>query len=322
MWKPNFQTFRQFVVYLHRLPVSRLLLATCYLLLTFLYPGQNSLNRLVLHPGTVLSYSFPTPLPVLYPQSDQTPPPRTSATSILIQDVTSKAVLFSRQPDVAVLPASTTKIMTALVALETWPDLTSVLTVQNEDRAIGQTIELVKGEQLTVKSLLSGLLIHSGNDAALALADNFPGGYSAFVTAMNARAQSLHLSGTTYKNPSGIEQYGHVTTARDLAVLAGVAMHNSTIAEIVGTRETTITDITGQHTHYLESTNTLLGVLPGLRGLKTGWTEHSGECLISYVERDGHALIVVVMGSTDRFGDTTALVNWAYAHHSWIIPQL
>lgn len=322
MWKPNLLTLHQFIQFYRNLSVPRHLLTSGSLLLVLLYPGTNSFSPLIIHPGSVLSYALPSANPVPYPASDQTSPPRTSATSIVIQDVQSKTLIYTRQPDVLIFPASTTKIMTALVALDAWPNLDTVLTVQNEDRAIGQTIELVKGEQLTVQSLLSGLLIHSGNDAALALADNYPGGYSAFVTAMNRRAQSLHLDSTVYKNPSGIEQYGHVTTARDLAILAGVAMQNSTIAEIVGQREVTITDVTGEHSHHLVTTNELLGVLSGLRGLKTGWTEHSGECLISYVERDGHAIIVVVMGSTDRFGDTTALVNWAYAHHSWIIPEL
>src|SRR3989339_1508290 len=148
MWKPNFKTFFQFVHFFRSLPLSRLLLAVCCMLLATIYPGQNALQRLVLHPGAVLSYAYPSPSPVLYPLADATPAPPTSSTSILIQDVVSKTVLYSRQPDVPVFPASTTKIMTALVALDTWPDLETVLTVQNEDRAIGQTIELVQGEQL------------------------------------------------------------------------------------------------------------------------------------------------------------------------------
>ena len=196
------------------------------------------------------------------------------------------------------------------------------MTVKNEDRAIGQTIELERGEQMSLKNMLYGLLVHSGNDAALALADNFPLGYPAFVAAMNAKAKALHLDHTVFKNPSGVEQYGHVTTARDLAILSGVAMENSLIREIVSTRSITITDVSGEISHNLVTTNELLGILPGLKGLKTGWTENAGECLISYVERDGHPIIVVVLGSLDRFGNTATLVNWAYAHHRWITPEL
>lgn len=322
MWKPNLQTLHKFIIFFRDLPVPRLLLSSGILLLAFLYPGHNARQLLVLHPGTVKGVTTPPSPTVLYPDSDLTPPPATSARAVVIQDVGSKTILYSRNPDQLVLPASTTKIMTALVALDTWPDLETVVTVQHEDRAIGSTIELISGEEITIRALLYGLLVHSGNDAALALADNYPSGYSGFVAAMNAKALTLHLEHTVYKNPSGVEQYGHVTSARDLSVLAGVAMQDPTLAEIASTRSITITDQTGSHRHVLESTNELLGVLPGIRGLKTGWTTNAGECLVSYVERDGHAIITVVMGSSDRFGDTQSLVEWAFAHHQWIVPTL
>ena len=322
MWKPNLTLFSQFFFALRNLSVPHLVFFFLIFLLAFLYPGQNTLQRLVIHPGSIRSYTLPSPSPVLYPQNDGTIFPRISARAVIVQDVGSRTLMYAKSPDTPLLPASTTKIMTALVALSTWPDLDTVITVKNEDRAIGQTIELQKGEQLTLKNMLYGLLVHSGNDAALALADNFPGGYEAFVQAMNVKAESIHLGHTVFKNPSGVEQYGHVTTARDLAILAGIAMENQLIEQIVSTRAITITDISGTISHYLATTNELLGVLPGLKGLKTGWTENAGECLISYVERDGHPIIIVVLGSLDRFGDTNDLVNWVYAHHNWIIPQI
>jgi D-alanyl-D-alanine carboxypeptidase (penicillin-binding protein 5/6) len=294
--------------------------AVLLLFFVVLYPGHNRLQRTVLNPGPVKSYDLTHNPFTLYPESDGVRPPALSAVGIVVQDVTSHAVIFERQADRYMLPASTTKIMTALVAIDAWADLNTVLTVKNEDRAIGQTIDLVQGEQLTVESLLKGILIHSGNDAALALADNYPGGYPAFVTAMNDKAKSLHLDRTTYKNPSGIEQYGHVTTPRDLAILAGVAMSNPLIAEIVNTKFTVIKDITGEITHPLETTNELLGAVEGLKGLKTGWTENAGECLVSYIERDGHPVIIVILGSRDRFGETAKLVDWVYTHHAWKAP--
>lgn len=317
MSKPSSNHSHQFFSFIARLPVSRKILYTLYLILAFGYPGQNMLQTIMLHPGAVRSYTFPAPSLAPYPVSDNSPAPSTSARGVVIQDVTSKTILYSRGADLSLLPASTTKIMTALVARDAWPDLQTVLTVQNEDRAIGQTIDLVQGEQLTVESLLKGLLIHSGNDAALALADNYDGGYNAFVLAMNVKAKALHLDHTIYKNPSGIEQYGHVTTPRDLATLASVAMSDPVLREIVGTKYTKITDLTGQIAHPLESTNELLGEIPGLLGLKTGWTTNAGECLVSYVERDGQGIIVVVLGSFDRFGDTRTLIDWAYSHHTW-----
>ena len=240
----------------------------------------------------------------------------------MIQDVESKSMIYSRAADTPLLPASTTKIMTALVALDTWPNLDTVITVQSEDHAIGSTMNLKKGENITIRNLLYGLLVPSGNDAALALADNFPDGYSAFVDAMNAKAVALHLDHTTYKNPSGVEQYGHVTTARDLAVLAATALQNPTLAEIVQTEGITITDTTGTIIHELKSTDELLGQIEGFKGLKTGWTTNAGEFLVSYVERGDHKVIIVVLGSRDRFGDTRALIDWTYYHHTWVTPQI
>ena len=320
MWK--LKLFREFITCFKKLNLSHQLLAVSCLLFASLYPGQNSLQTIVLTPGPVKSYNLGSPSFFVYPVSDGTPAPALSARGIVVQDAGSKAILLAKNADTLLLPASTTKIMTALVSLDYWSDLDTVIEVKNEDRAIGQTIDLQRGERLTVGSLLKGLLVHSGNDAALALADNYSGGYSDFVSAMNAKARSLHLDHTVYKNPSGVEQYGHLTTPRDLATLASVAMASPIIAEIVGTKYTLITDVSGETLHPLESTNELLGVIPGLTGLKTGWTTGAGECLVSYIERDGHAVVVVVLGSLDRFLDTTKLVDWVYLHHNWITPVL
>ncbi len=311
MWKLNLPK---------KIDNGRKVFAVLILFSAFLYPGHNQLQTIVINPGPVKSYDVSHSDFTIYPVSDGTKVPPLSAMGVVVQDLNSHATIFERQADKYMLPASTTKIMTALVAIDHWQDLSTVLTVKNEDRAIGQTIDLVRGEQLTVESLLKGILIHSGNDAALALADNYPGGYSAFVGAMNAKAKSLHLDNTTYKNPSGIEQYGHVTTPRDLAILAGVAMSNPLIAEIVNTKFTVIKDVTGEIAHPLETTNELLGAVDGLRGLKTGWTENAGECLVSYIEWDGHAMIIVILGSLDRFGETSKLVDWVYDHHTWQVP--
>lgn len=295
------------------------LLYSLFSLLVISYPGHNLLQTIVLNPSPVKSYTLP-PIPSYppYPQSDGVAVPPIYSRSYIVQDLTSKTIIASRSPDTLMLPASTTKLMTALVALDQYPDLSQVLTVKNQNQAIGQTIDLVANEQLTIHSLLYALLVHSGNDAALAIADNYPGGYAGFVTAMNAKAAELHLSSTTYKNPSGIEQYGHVTTARDLAILAGVALNNEIIRQIVTTESITIYDITNQIAHELTATDELLGILPGLLGGKTGWTTNAGECFVALVERGGRKIITVVLGSTDRFGDTTALVDWVYAHHDWV----
>ncbi|MFH2019635.1 MAG: D-alanyl-D-alanine carboxypeptidase family protein [bacterium] len=304
-----------------KLPRSRQLLALGALFLIILYPGQNYYQTLIIHPGVVSSYRLPPPPANQYPVSDGVPAPALSAQSIVVQDAHGKTLMFQKNPDISLLPASTTKIMTALVALDFY-SLTDILVVQNEERAIGSTMKLVKNESITVENLLYGLLVDSGNDAALALADNYTGGYEGFVNAMNQKARSLHLDHTVYKNPSGVESYGHVTTARDLAVLASVAVENPIINRVMQTREITVTDITGKISHTMVNTNELLGEIDGLKGLKTGWTEHAGECLVSYVERSGHGVIIVVLNSLDRFGETTKLINWAFEHHSWQQPVL
>ena len=320
MW--NAKLIREFLSGYKKLDLSRLLLAFSCLFVAFLYPGQSSLQTLVLHTSAVRAYALPPLSQVSYPKSDGVLAPSLSARAIFIQDAVSKTIIYSKNPDTRLMPASITKVMTALVALDYWKDLNTVIEVKNEDRAIGQTIKLEKGERITLKNVLYGLLVHSGNDAALAVADNYPGGYSAFVDAMNQKAQDLHLDHTTFKNPSGVEEYGHLTTARDLAILAATALQNPVIADMAQTKHVVVTDITGTIIHDLDTTNELLGVIPGLKGLKTGWTDLSGECLISYVERDEHKTIIVVLNSLDRFGDSTKLINWVYSHHEWITPVL
>lgn len=319
----------QFYNFLLKQPKAKLLFAASCLLLAISYPGHNPLQSIVLIPGIVRHYILPSPSFAPYPNSDGTKPPVISARSYLVQDLTSRTLMASKYPDASMLPASTTKLMTALVAIAYWNDLSTILTVKNQNPAIGQTIDLVTGEQLTLENLLYALLVYSGNDAALTIADNYCApseadgevgscGYAGFVAAMNTKASELHLDHTVYKNPSGIEQYGHITTARDLSTLATIALSNPTIAQIVTTKSLTITDVTGEFTHELEATDELIGVLPGLLGGKTGWTTNAGECFVALVERDGRRIITVVLGSSDRFGDTTLLVDWAYAHHEWV----
>ena len=298
-------------------PLSRRLFYATLLSLALFYPGHNALQSIILHPGPIKSYVLGDYALAPYPVNDGTAIPILYSRSVVVQDVNSKVIMYSHYPDRILLPASTTKIMTALVALDNY-SLDQVLTIKTEDRAVGSTMELVRGEQISIENLLYGLLVHSGNDAALALAENVAGGYDGFVRRMNDKAQELHLDSTVYKHPSGVESYGHVTSARDLAVLAAVAVQNPVINKIMQTKKITVTDLTGTIPHVLETTNDLLGVLDGVKGLKTGWTENAGECLVTYVERDGHPIITVVLGSSDRFGDTTRLIDWVYAHHHWI----
>jgi len=213
--------------------------------------------------------------------------------------------------------------MTALVSLDYYK-LSDVLTVGKLE-VNGETIKLVEGEKMTVENLLYGLLVASGNDAALVLAQNYPGGQINFVQAMNQKAQDLNLTHTYFANPTGLDsnKEGKIltdfsyTTALDLARLAAFALKNENFLRFVSTTNITISDIQGKIFHKLDNVNELLGKFSGVKGVKTGWTEEAGECLVGYTERDNHGLITVIMGSQDRFGETTKLVNWVFGNFQW-----
>lgn len=251
------------------------------------------------------------------------PVPKTKARSYLILDPQSMVPLAAKNEKVVFPPGSTVKIMTALVALEQFK-LEEILEVKRVD-SFGQDIGLLKGEKLTVESLLKALLISSANDAAMAIAQNYPGGEEAFVGRMNQKAADLRLEKTYFANPTGLDVNADeklltsfsYTTAFDLARLAINAMRNDFIAQTVSTKMMTIDDTSGKISHQLTNINELLGRLPGTKGVKTGFTNEAGQCLVALIERDGRRIVTVILGSDDRFGETEKLVNWAYANHQW-----
>lgn len=241
--------------------------------------------------------------------------PAFSAKAIYAVDVDSGKILIARNTNEPVLPASTTKIATALVALEHY-NLDTVLTVGEID-VEGQTMELVPGERLSIDSLLYGLLVFSANDAAEVLAGNYPGGRDNFVAEMNRLAQRLGLKNTHFTNPAGLDAYLHFSTAKDLAILAAHAVTNPVFAEIVATPKIDVTSIDGEVVHKLVNINQLVGNVPGVLGVKTGWTINAGESLVTLVERDGKRAVISVLGSNDRFGETEKLIDWIFASYSW-----
>jgi D-alanyl-D-alanine carboxypeptidase (penicillin-binding protein 5/6) len=238
-----------------------------------------------------------------------------SATGIVIRDTDSGAFLYTRNENELLAPASTTKILTALVALEIYKpdDIVTVRSPAND----GQTMGLVEGERITVENLLYGTLIHSGNDAAYALADFYPGGVGGFVEKMNQKARELGLTRSIFTNPVGYDDANHKMTPLDLARLASAAENNRTIAKMVAIPAITISDVTHTHFHSLKNVNQLLGKIPGVGGIKTGWTEEAGENLVTLVERNGHRIILVVLKSKDRFGETSKLIEWVFANFEW-----
>jgi D-alanyl-D-alanine carboxypeptidase (penicillin-binding protein 5/6) len=189
--------------------------------------------------------------------------------------------------------------------------------VKDEQFSIGNKSDLVAGEKITVENVLKALLIGSGNDAALALGQHHPKGYNYFIDLMNQKAQKLSLKNAHYSNVSGVEQENHYMSARDLSILAREAMKNPVIKQIVATKSEVITSIDGKIAHKLENTNPLLGKVAGVDGIKTGWTARAGECLVTHTQRNGKEIVVVVLGSKDRSGDSQQIIEWVYQNVSW-----
>jgi len=209
------------------------------------------------------------------------------------------------------LIASTTKIMTALVVLEhAEPD--ELVEILPEAVGIeGSSMYLRAGEEMSVRDLLFGLMLASGNDAAVALAHHVAGGIEDFAALMNEAAQELGMTNSHFVNPHGLDAEGHYSTARDMAVLAARAMELDSFAEIAGTRSIRAAG------RSLVNHNKLLWRYSGAQGIKTGFTKAAGRSLVSAAERDGTRLICVTLSAPDDWNDHTALYDWGFAHYRY-----
>jgi D-alanyl-D-alanine carboxypeptidase (penicillin-binding protein 5/6) len=280
--------------------------------------GQIPPVKQIINPPHLVSKNFP-PNPVLAASSSlpagRQDFPILSAQGALAVDLDSGVSLYEKNPDTKLLPASTTKIVTGLVALDSYP-LDQIITIGRKN-VVGQKMGLYPGEQISVENLLYGLLVYSANDAAEALAMNYPGGYDAFIVAMNAKAKNLSMINSNFQNPVGLDGLNQVTTAQDLIRVSEVAVRIPEFAKIVGTKSIGFTDVSGKIKYNLKNINELLGVVPGVLGIKTGWTENARENLVTYIERDGHKVMIAVLGSQDRFGETKELIDWIFANYNW-----
>jgi len=230
-----------------------------------------------------------------------------SARGAVLYDCLTGTVLWEKQGDRVMGMASTTKIMTALTALELY-DPAQIVTVRPEWTGIeGSSMYLRVGERLTAEQLLYGLMLMSGNDAAAALAGLHPDGQAGFVAEMNQKAAAMGLSDTHFDNPSGLDGETHHTTARDLARLTAAALENPAFAAIVGTRSATVAG------RYMKNHNRLLFQLEGCIGVKTGFTKACGRCLVSAVQRQGRRFIAVTLGDPDDWRDHTVLYEDTFA---------
>ena len=217
--------------------------------------------------------------------------------------------------------ASTTKIMTALVIAETMPP-DKLITVPSEAVGVeGSSVYLCEGERLSVRELLYALLLESANDAAVALAIASSGSIEAFAEKMNARARALGLCDTNFKNPHGLFDAEHYTTAYDLAMISAEALKIPALREIFATKKTQIslgvTDATpdGDGKRYLHNHNKMLSRYEGAIGVKTGFTKRTGRCLVSAAERNGMTLIAVTLNAPDDWRDHTLLLDYGFDNY-------
>lgn len=208
-------------------------------------------------------------------------------------------------------PASLTKLMTALLAVESL-DADDVVTVSaRAARAGGARMGLSADTRIRSGELLAGLLLRSGNDACLALAERIAGSEAAFVARMNRRASELRLRDTEFVNACGFDAPGHRASAEDLAVLARQVLASPRLARLVAQKQHAAVDETGRH-YPLANTNVLIDLVPGMNGVKTGYTQQAGRCLVAHVERDGHRVLVIVLGGADRWWDAVAMIEQAF----------
>lgn len=239
-----------------------------------------------------------------------------SAQSVYVMDWESGAQLLAKNEHQLLYPASTTKLMTALVVLQDLP-LDKIIVASSSTQTEGAVLGIQPGDQFSVRDLLAALLINSSNDAALMLAGAHDLGSEGFVASMNSMANDLALTSTHFINPSGLDAIGHQSTARDLAVLARAVMSKPILRDLVGQTEKTIYDSPGIKTFHLTTTNSLLKAPTEFIGIKTGTTELAREMLISQYNHDGHSVVIVVAGSDDRYADTLLIKEWVENSYTW-----
>jgi serine-type D-Ala-D-Ala carboxypeptidase (penicillin-binding protein 5/6) len=236
--------------------------------------------------------------------------PTVRAKAFVLADAVTGQVLLARNADQARPMASTTKVMTGLLAIERL-DQHRIVTIGPGPAAVGEeSLRLRVGERLTVRQLLEGLLLKSANDAAVALAEAVDGNEAAFVRRMNARARQLGMTRTRYVTSYGLDRPGHATSAADLARLWNVAMRTPTFRALTGMRAATIPG-PAAYRHF-EHTNKLLGSYPWVLGGKTGFTDGAGRCLVVSARRGGRTLVAVALGSPDAFPDVRALLEYGF----------
>ncbi|MBU1129982.1 D-alanyl-D-alanine carboxypeptidase, partial [Patescibacteria group bacterium] len=236
------------------------------------------------------------------------------AEAFILLDVETNTVLARKKEKERIYPASTTKLVTALTALNIYP-LDEIVEVDTKYEN-GKVMGLKKGEKISIRDLVKALLVHSANDAAFILAKQHQNGIDGFIKEMNGILEKNGLEDSNFVNYDGIHGDNHYSTVYDLAQVARLAIKNETVLETVKIKELTVISKNGTE-YLLSSTNELLGVEPEIEGLKTGWTPEAGGCFVGLFNIEGHKLISVVAQSEDRFADSLKLLEWAKENVEW-----
>lgn len=256
--------------------------------------------------GTALGKPLPPPT---------SPPPGLGSAAAILMDWQTGQVLFEKGARQRRDPASTTKVLTALVVLERANLSDQVAVSRRAAYTPGSSMGIRPGEVHSVHDLLHGLLLRSGNDAAVALAEHVSGSVEAFALLMNQRARELGARQTHFTNPHGLTDANHHTTAYDLALIAREALRNPWFANVVSLREQPLTYEALDRDVVLSNTNRLLYSLPGADGVKTGTTSAAGACLIASATRDEHKLITVVLRASNRWNESARLLEWGFSNY-------
>jgi D-alanyl-D-alanine carboxypeptidase (penicillin-binding protein 5/6) len=245
-------------------------------------------------------------------------PPEISAQAAVLIDVSSGRILFAKEPDVRLPIASLTKIMTAIVAIEHGDLNDMVKASKNAVGVEGSSIFLRLGEELSLEDLLYGLMLRSGNDAAVAIAEHVGGSVEGFVYLMNEKARILGLENTHFMNPHGLDHPEHYSTARDLAILTSYALKNPTFQKIVSTQVKTAPLADEAWDRKWFNKNKMLRMYQGADGVKTGYTRLAKRCLVSSATRNERQLAVVVINDGNDWNDSARLLDYGFQEYQLV----
>ena len=265
--------------------------------------------------------------------ADTFDPNSITSPNVLLMDASSGAVLFEKNARTRAYPASTTKIMTCILALENCPDLDVVVTIGDNVETKGSRMKFSRGEQLTLRALIYGMMLNSGNDAAKAIAEHISGSESAFAELMNQKAASLGMTGTHFVKPNGLHNDDHYSTAYDMAILTRYALQNEEFRTIVAAETYQVPPTNKDSDGYLlENTNKLIHTKDTdeqsykysyATGVKTGDTNEAGRCLVASAKKNGVELIAVIFGDPQgskganlRFTNSVSLFEWGFENYA------